>query len=68
MKINAPALGAGFRRTDRQGNYAVKYPQIVSVGTAEQVNDLPRIVGPHICHGNKDARNFQVGVDFPLDI
>ena len=68
MEIDAPALCAGFCRPDGQGNNAIKYPQLASVGVAEQLNNLPRVVGPHIRHGDEDTRDLQSRIDFPFHI
>ena len=68
MKVDTPALGAGFRRSDGQGNDAVKYAYTTAIGFPKQFDDLSRVVGSHVGHGDKDACDLQPGIDFPLHI
>ena len=68
MKVNAPALGAGFRRTDGQGDNAVKDVYVASIGVLKQLYDFAGVVCSHVGHGDKDARNIQFGIDFSLHI
>lgn len=68
MQVDTPALCAGFSRPDGRRDDVVKHPQLPIVRRVEKVDNIPRVDGPHVCHGDQDTGNAQFGIDLPTHL
>ena len=68
MQVDTPALCAGFSRPDGRRDDVVKHPQLPIIRGVEKVDDILRVDGSHVCHGNQDTGDAQLRIDLPAHL